>query len=205
MGVCEARACSRRASEGEAMATASQTELNAALWEAAGVGDGPEVSRLLAAGANMNAVDEDNYTALHEAALEGHAHVVELLLGAGARTDVCNATGNDALHCAIAAGHAALAHRIWCHTRDARFTHAHLAALGYGDVGTEVAFTVEVANAVDGCGYTPLHVAAAVGNADVLTRLVSAGAAVEAADEDGATPLYIACCNGNEACVDAML
>ncbi|RYE82717.1 MAG: ankyrin repeat domain-containing protein, partial [Methanosarcinales archaeon] len=73
--MCEARVCFQRTSEGEAMATASQTELNAALWKAAGVGDGPEVSRLLAAGAEMNAVDKGNNTVLHEAAVQGHAHV----------------------------------------------------------------------------------------------------------------------------------
>lgn len=43
------------------------------------------VKQLLAAGAQVDAVTNDSWTALHEASLNGHTGVVRILLGAGAQ------------------------------------------------------------------------------------------------------------------------
>lgn len=43
------------------------------------------VKQLLAAGAEVDAVTNDSWTALHESSLNGHTGVVRILLGAGAQ------------------------------------------------------------------------------------------------------------------------
>ncbi|RYG54137.1 ankyrin repeat domain-containing protein, partial [archaeon] len=94
-----------------------QQELDSALLQAARRGDGPEVHKLLNAGANIHARNQANSTPLHEAVLGGHAEVVAMLLDAGAAAELVNSAGNDALHLAVTSGHASLAHRVCNHTR----------------------------------------------------------------------------------------
>lgn len=50
------------------------------------------VDRLLAAGADVDALTNDHWTPLHEAALNGHVETVNRLLKAGAQ--VCNSPGD---------------------------------------------------------------------------------------------------------------
>ena len=67
-------------------------KFNAQLIEAAKKGDKAEVERLLKAGADVNAKNNDGWTALMKASENGRKEVVEMLINAGA--DV-NAKNND--------------------------------------------------------------------------------------------------------------
>ena len=62
------------------------------IWTAAARGDIEAVKQHLAAGADVNAKDDDGWTPLHQATDEGHKEIVELLIAKGA--DV-NATDED--------------------------------------------------------------------------------------------------------------
>ncbi|RYE83810.1 MAG: hypothetical protein EOO65_03335, partial [Methanosarcinales archaeon] len=181
------------------------TGIDGALLEAAGSGDGPEVRRLLAMGANINALNENKNTPLHEAAQKGHMDVAVILLEAGARADIVNSAGNDALHRAVVSARASLARRIWLHTRDPRFTPLHVAALQLDVVCDDIELTPVSVDSVDGCGFTALHVASCVGNLRMIVRLLHAGANKEAVNKNGTKPLHAACWNGHEACVRVLL
>jgi len=91
--------------EHKADASIASADHTTPLMVAAGVGwsdgqsngsmaDAPEAIRIcLEAGANVNAVNDDGYTALHGASFRGAANVVELLVEKGARMDVKNKEG----------------------------------------------------------------------------------------------------------------
>ena len=61
---------------------------------------------LLAAGARVDAADNNGHTPLHYAAEHGHADVVRALLEAGARADTASSDGNTPLQWAAEHGHA---------------------------------------------------------------------------------------------------
>ena len=82
--------------------------LDKALWDAAWDGRTAVVELLLAAGADVDAKDEDGWTALHYAATRGHTAVVELLLAAGADVNAQSNAGGTALHYAAFYGHSAV-------------------------------------------------------------------------------------------------
>ncbi len=59
-------------------------DINQDLVVAAARGDTATVQALLDAGADVNAKDNEGWTALHEAEIGGHTEVVEILKNAGA-------------------------------------------------------------------------------------------------------------------------
>ncbi len=73
------------------------------------------VDMLLAAGADVNAVQADGYTPLHEAAQNGDQAMAERLVAAGANRDVRLDNGATPADSARAAGHEALA--AWLESR----------------------------------------------------------------------------------------
>jgi len=80
---------------------------------AAAAGRHIEVCRvLLAAGADVNAIQHGGYTPLHVAAEHGDAEMTELFLSAGADPTLTTDAGETAADTAAAAGHADLADRI---------------------------------------------------------------------------------------------
>lgn len=78
-------------------ATATAAPSPTALHEAALRGDVAAVQSALAAGLDVNGVDEDGRTALMLAAFDGHTEVVDLLLRRGARVDTQDGAGRTAL------------------------------------------------------------------------------------------------------------
>ena len=75
------------------------------LHEAASAGDQAEVERLLAAGAEIHALDFYSSTPLHEASHGGHLEVVRLLLKRGAEIDMTDCFHSTPLHHACYGGH----------------------------------------------------------------------------------------------------
>jgi ankyrin repeat protein len=66
----------------------------------------PEIGRLLRAGADVNAIDDDDYeTALYKASWNGHVQVVKDLLEHGADMEAEDDCGLTALHRACIPGH----------------------------------------------------------------------------------------------------
>lgn len=83
-----------------------------ALIKAAGKGDMAGVERLLAAGANVNAANNNGWTALMAAARSGKAEVVGILINAGANVNATQADGATALMSATRHGHVEVVRRL---------------------------------------------------------------------------------------------
>jgi len=81
------------------------------VW-ASEMGNIKAVEKLLAAGANPNQRETDNWTALHWAAANGHHAVAHALMQAGADREWKDANGSSPVHWAKRMGHSALASAI---------------------------------------------------------------------------------------------
>jgi CubicO group peptidase (beta-lactamase class C family) len=86
----------------------SSADAQERLWDSAGDGDTKAIERALAAGADIEALDErksrNGRRALNWAAINDHAEAIRLLLARGAAIDATNKTGFTALHHAAESG-----------------------------------------------------------------------------------------------------
>ena len=126
---------------------------------------------LLAAGADVAAINHHGVTALMLAADGGHEEVSQTLLDAGADVTATSNDGHFALGLAVEGGHAGLV-RIFL------------------DAGANAAAGVENR-------YVALHAAAYGGHPGVTQLLLDAGADLEFTNNDEHTPLQIAACGGH--------
>ncbi|MEM9461630.1 MAG: ankyrin repeat domain-containing protein [Myxococcota bacterium] len=133
------------------------------LIEAARIGHVPILSRLLKAGATVDATDATGIDAMRVACHKGMLPVVERLLRANAPLGNCNDNGHTPLLTAIDRGHFSVAHALL-------------------DAG---ASPVEH----DRYGETALIKAASRADVTLIERLLSMGAAVDQADDSDNTPL----------------
>jgi len=130
------------------------------------------VAALLAAGADVAAVDSFNSTALHQAAVNGQLGIVTQLLQARAPLETtCTLDPEEeqeltALHCA--------------------------AAMSTAEVVRALLAAGAVVDARSAKRETPLHAAAAMAELESARALVEAGAALDAVDSDGNTPAMAA-------------
>lgn len=164
-----------------------------------------EVERLLAKGADVNALylartgvrigivaappatgasdDEEeianDWTPLHAASYNGHIGVVEALLSKGADIDAKEWKGWTALHRASIKGHT--------------------------DVATALLAAGADVEAEDWNGWTPLHWASSRGSTSTVAALLANGADVNAKAKDGGTPLHRASDRHNANCVVSLL
>ena len=134
------------------------------LTDAAAVGDGDAVARLLELGLPIDATDARGATALIRAAAAGHAALVVRLLDAGADPGHLAHGGVHALAAAVSARREAMVRTL----------------LTYG-----VAPDLPIA----GVG-TALTLACALGQPRIVEALLDAGADPDAADHQGGTPLH---------------
>lgn len=147
------------------------------VFDAAAAGDVTRLAALTARDpALVGAHAGDGWTPLHLASHFGETPAVDLLLACGAdpRTRSRNALANTPLHAALAgSGDTELAERL----------------LGAG----------AEANATDGGGLTPLHLAAGRGELSLVARLLLRGAETSARARNGQTPADVARSRGHAA------
>jgi ankyrin repeat protein len=135
-----------------------------ALSDAVRTGNIEDVSKHLAAGADVNAKDMYEVTPLYEAVKLGYNGIVELLLANGADVNVKNNAGWVPLHMATALDHKQIVELL-------------------------VASGANV-DAKDDVGSTPLHYAAWYDRTEVAELVIAGGADVNMKDENGWTPLH---------------
>ncbi|HEY0379036.1 MAG TPA: ankyrin repeat domain-containing protein [Pyrinomonadaceae bacterium] len=161
---------------GGAIVVAPETPLVSAIWG----DDEGEVRNLLAAGADVNALDKAvDTTALAAAVSAGKVELVRLLLYSGADPNVRSRSRQTAL-------------------------------MGLGDAATAEIVNLLVAagakvNLRDEEGDSALHVAAAESESEVVRALLEAGARVDARNKEGKTPLMAAAAGGHVDSVKALL
>ncbi|XP_049796031.1 ankyrin-2-like [Schistocerca nitens] len=148
------------------------------LVAAAKEGSVSKVRTLLAVGADVEAMDENQQNALHGAAAKGHVEVVRLLLEEGADVNARDLWRNTPLHQAAWNDNAAVVRLLAASSADC--------------------------NARDDTGNTPLHDAAQRGQADAAIALLEAGADREVWNYDGDTPLDLAEWNNHEWLIDIL-
>lgn len=141
-------------------------ELNEQLIDAARDGDYEAVESLLNAGVDVDAKDNDGWTALMWAAGLGRERIVRLLLNAGADVNAKNKYGSTAL----------------------------MSAAEFGEFGNEDCIERLLnagadVNAKSKDGHTALMAAAYYGHEDIARLLLDAGADVDAKEKDGKTAL----------------
>lgn len=147
--------------------TRNSREKGLALIQAAKNGNGVVLASLVAeGGVNVNAVDENNWTALHWASLNSHRGAVALLLENGAAINAITNDGRMPLHCAA-----------WGAKKD-------VVALLFMYGATPKALGKH--------SLTPLHFAAWNGNKDVIDCLLANGNDINAKGSFNSTPLHYA-------------
>ena len=157
-----------------------RTDGTTPLHEAAHVDDTQAIARLIAAGADVKAVNRYGVTPLWLACLNGSAAAIELLLNAGADPNAVLPGGETVIMTAARTGHVGAVNTLLRH-------------------GTSV-------NAKEGWrGQTALMWAAAEGHAPVIEALVAKGADVHARSNGGFTALLFAAREGQIAATKALL
>jgi ankyrin repeat protein len=174
------------------------------------------VQVLLAAGANLEAVNAHGSTALHIAARAGEFGVVRLLLAAGAELETANTNGNTPLLSAAKAGQHEMVELLLAAGAKLEAVNAHgstaLHRAAHAGMQKVVQLLLSAGakhDAADAWGNTPLHRAAAggagVGQQEVVQLLLAAGAELEATNTDGATPLLSAVVAGRHEVMQLIL
>ena len=156
-----------------------------ALVTAARSGDVAAVKKQLDEGAKIDAPDSaGGRTALHWAAKEGKSEVVALLVERGADLKVAGRDGKNALCIAGESGRTEVVKQL---------------------LDAAKARNVDIVNAVDRLGGTPLMWTAALGKPETVELLLATGATVNVADKNGLTPLLWAAGIGDPRSVKVLI
>ena len=160
---------------------------------------------LVAAGANVNAVNDYGVMPLHLAATNGSAGAVERLVKAGANANASLPTGETVLMTAARTGKADAVAALLSRGADPNGKQASrgqtalmwAAAEGHPEVVRLLLEKGADLKARSTSGFTPLLFAAREPSLDVVRQLVDRGAEVNASAEDGSTPLLVATVRGH--------
>jgi ankyrin repeat protein len=136
------------------------------LHKASKNGDILIVNALIAAGANVNIVDENGRTPLHEASQQGKELVVKSLIQSGANIDIKDNNGKTPLFLAAQSGFALVVKEL-C------------------NAGADL-------NTVNNHGYTPIIIASRNGNVDVVKLLIKKRADISKVFVQGKSALDLA-------------
>jgi ankyrin repeat protein len=186
--------------------------------------DAELVTKLIAAGANVNVANDYGATPMSEAAIAANVDVLKALLAAGANVESANADGQTALMVVARGGNVAAAELLiarganvnareqrkgqtalmWAVAQSQPAMVALLLKHGADvearsnttDYERQVTAEPRQKNLMSG-GFTPLLYAARQGCLDCAKALVGAGAAVDRTDPDGVTPLLSALLNAH--------
>ena len=166
------------------------------LMQAAGTGDLPRIAKLLANGAQVNAIDARGNTALLNAAREGQVESARLLLKAGAYVDGRGSTMSP-LAAAALRGHTTLVrllvrneanvNAVGENELSALMNAVKLNRLGVVEVLIEAGANTR---ALDRAGDNLLAVAVSGNHPDMLALLLKLGVNPDLADSNGLTALY---------------
>jgi hypothetical protein len=165
-----------------------------------------EVHRLLAQGANIEAVNEVGATALIRGSQLGHTQIVKLLLESGANSNAKTKRRTTSLHVAADHGHLDIVKLLIQHGSDINAVDANgatalLYAAQKGDltiVNTLLATNQLDPNITNDFGATPLFVAAAKGHLNVVKKLLATGADAKKEAWSDQTAYDVAVMNGHE-------
>jgi uncharacterized protein len=157
------------------------------------------LQQLLAAGADVDRVNQDGTPALMIAAYKGHQQIVAALLEAGATLDRQDQDGDTALNLAIAKGHNPIVSLLLDHYSGNAFEAGEIEAAI--EAKNTAALALLIAHGLDvnrrsADGETPLIVAVEKGYLPTVEKLLQAGADPELATAEGETPLTIAAAEG---------
>lgn len=173
------------------------------LHRAASRGHVAAVQAMVSAGANKDAVDDENCTALHLAVFRGHEDVVEALLGAGAKIDTHDNEGETPLHTAAGSGNLNMV-RVLLKASSLEVVNGnggvhlslsplHRAALGgHSEVMRELLAHGACLGSLSCGGRSVLHACAMSGSGEAVRVLLERDAELEARDEHGCTATHIA-------------
>jgi DNA-binding HxlR family transcriptional regulator len=164
----------------------------------------PEVSHMLfEAGADMNALDNDERTALHIAAHSNNAKDTKFLIDAGTDINAKRIDGKTALQIA-AKKHRPDVARILIDNGADKFKEARwdtaLHDAAHSNNAKDTQFLIDAGadiNAMNRYRNTPLHIAAERHSPDAARILIENGANMEARNVDGQKPLHVAVKHNN--------
>ena len=181
-----------------------------ALMLAAGTARADLVRALLAAGADVNAVNVRGGTALMYAATQGEPEIVAVLLSHGAMVNARAENGWTAVTLAAATGQADIVRQLLAAGADANLADIYGWTPLMRAVDSDRTGVVRVllkdksvrVNARDDQGETALHHAAAGGSLEIARLLLANGADPRAKDAAGRTPAAVAAEQGHARLAD---
>ena len=190
------------------------------LMEAVLKNDQEAVAKLIQAGTDVNATDEDHTSALRITVVMGRTEIVQFLLDHGAKPDVPDEEGTTFLMDACAMGRSRIATALVAaganpNTRSDDGSTALLNAVthivlppNWQSRREMIQFLLDnkaQVNIADWQGVTPLIAAARTADAELVNTLLAAGADIEATDRVGQTPLLEAIDKDNVEIVNRLL
>jgi ankyrin repeat protein len=169
-----------------------------ALHSAANKGRKDVAGLLVARGADVNAMDEREYTPLKLAALGGYQEIAELLVANGALINPVDIMGLSPLHCAAIGGNLQIAKMLIAkgaaiNAQRGDYVKGWSWVTVSGNTYTERA--VSSGKFVE--GRTPLHLAVTGGNREMTELLIASGSIVDMRENHGNTALHFAAANNH--------
>jgi ankyrin repeat protein len=166
------------------------------LIEAAKENNPLEVRRLLSAGANIEAKNNNGNTPLHWACSHGHVQVFKELVEHGADIEAQSSEGWTALHIAALMDHLAVVNELLS-PNDSNGTATTI-------LGKRKSRGANI-ETKDYRGDTPLHNASCKGHLAIVQALLAVGANILAANNQGQLPIHRAISRGHSAVIKCLL